>query len=107
VLDYLGDLERPVSSRCDKGNYYLVNNYNPGYFGDGSNAYTDPNAANTVYTIPPSTVRTLGDLLIANRVSLAYYGDQGNLSISRISITRTKTTCTATSATYRNTQPRS
>ena len=79
VLDYLGDLERPVGSRCDKGNYYLVNNYNPGYFGDGSNAYTDTNAANTVYTIPPSTVRTLGDLLIANGVSWAYYGDQWNL----------------------------
>jgi hypothetical protein len=43
-------LERPVGSRCDKGNYYLVNNYNPGYFGDGSNAYTDANATNTVYT---------------------------------------------------------
>jgi phospholipase C len=79
VLDYLVDLERPVGSRCDKGNYYLVNNYNPGYFGDGSNAYTDTNAANTVYTIPPSTVRTLGDLLTANNVSWAYYGDQWNL----------------------------
>src|ERR1700730_9092154 len=79
VLDYLNDLERPVGSRCDKGNYSLVNNYNPGYFGDGSNAYTDTNAANTVYTIPPSTVRTLGDLLIANGVSWAYYGDQWNL----------------------------
>ena len=47
VLDHLGDMEPPVGSRCDKGNYYLVNNYNPGYFGDGSNAYTDANDANT------------------------------------------------------------
>ena len=32
---------------CEQGHYYLLNNYNPGYFGDGSNAYTDNNVANT------------------------------------------------------------
>ena len=26
---------------CEPGHYYLLNNYNPGYFGDGTNAYTD------------------------------------------------------------------
>ena len=40
------------------------------------NAYTDTNPNNYVYTIPPSTVQTIGDLLIANKVSWAYYGDQ-------------------------------
>ena len=31
-----------------------------GYFGDGSNAYTNTDPDNTVFTIPPSSVRTIG-----------------------------------------------
>jgi phospholipase C len=77
-LTYLGALQNPVKANCDQSHYYLVNNYNPGYFGDGTNAYTDKNPANYVFTIPPSNVRTIGDLLTANKVSWAYYGDQWN-----------------------------
>ena len=53
ILDYLHALPGSVPSRCEQGHYYLVNNYNPGYFGDGSNAYTDTNPSNYVFTIPP------------------------------------------------------
>ncbi|MBV8474061.1 MAG: phosphoesterase [Hyphomicrobiales bacterium] len=73
---YLRKLPDPVKPNCDKGHFYLVNNYNPGFFGDGSNAYTDTNPSNTVYTVPPSRVKTIGDLLIDHQVSWAYYGDQ-------------------------------
>ena len=76
VLTYLGSLPRPVPAKCAAGRYYLVNNYNPGFFGDGSNAYTDTNPNNTVYTIPPSSVETIGDRLSARSISWAYYGDQ-------------------------------
>jgi phospholipase C len=76
--NYLSKLPNPVKANCDNSHYYLVNNYNPGYFGDGSDASTDTNPANTVYTVPPSTVKTIGDLLIDNKVSWAYYGDQFN-----------------------------
>ena len=79
ILDYLGSLPRRIHSRCAPGHYYLLNNYNPGYFGDGTNAYTDTNSANYVYTIPPSNLRTIGDLLNAHNISWAYYGDQFNL----------------------------
>lgn len=79
VLNYLGSLPTEVNSRCDAGHYYLLNNYNPGYFGDGSNAATDTNAANTVFTIPPSTVRNIGDALLEKNISWKYYGDQWNL----------------------------
>ena len=78
VLNYLAALPRPVNSRCQSGHYYLLNNYNPGYFGDGSNAYTDTNASNYVYTIPPSTLPNIGDLMNRHQVSWAYYGDQFN-----------------------------
>jgi phospholipase C len=79
VLTYLGSLPNLVDSRCAPGHYYLLNNYNPGYFGDGSNAYTDTNAKNTVFTIPPSNVPNIGDKLLENNISFKYYGDQWNL----------------------------
>ena len=55
VTSYLAALKPSIQPHCQAGHYYLVNNYNPGYFGDGTNAYTDTNPANTsVYEIPPS-----------------------------------------------------
>ena len=78
VLNYLNSLQHKVQANCEKGHYYLLNNYNPGYFGDGSNAYTDTNSNNYVFTIPPQTVRTIGDALNDKKISWAYYGDQFN-----------------------------
>ena len=71
-----------VDPKCDPGHYYLLNNYNPGYFGDGSNAYTDTNKANTVFTIPPSTLRNIGDALLEKNISWKYYGDQWNIYVN-------------------------
>lgn len=78
IVNYLKSLPRPVASRCQAGHYYLLNNYNPGYFGNGNNAYTDTNPDNTVFTIPPSAVRSIGDEMIADNISWKYYGDQWN-----------------------------
>jgi phospholipase C len=78
VVSYLQALQREIKPKCENGHYYLLNNYNPGYFGDGSNAYTDTNQNNFVYTIPPSSVRNIGDALNEKNISWAYYGDQWN-----------------------------
>jgi phospholipase C len=78
IVNYLHSLKTPITTRCEKGHYYLLNNYNPGYFGNGNNAFTDANPDNTVFTIPPSSVRSIGDELIADNVSWKYYGDQWN-----------------------------
>jgi len=82
ILDYLGSLPTRIHSRCEPRHYYLLNNYNPGYFGDGTDAYTDTNSSNYIYTIPPSTLHNIGDLMNANQVSWAYYGDQFNLYLN-------------------------
>jgi phospholipase C len=79
VVAYLHDLPHPIKANCDAGHYYLLNNYNPGYFGDGSPAtsaaaLSDP--GETVFAIPGSPVRSIGDALLAKGVSFAYYGDQ-------------------------------
>jgi len=78
ILQYLSSLPRPVKPNCDPGHYYLLNNYNPGYFGDGSNAYTDTNPANTPFTIPPTKQRSIADVLLENGVSWKSYSDQWN-----------------------------
>src|SRR6202011_1572039 len=41
IANYLGSLSRPISPNCDPSHFYLLNNYNPGYYGDGRNAYAD------------------------------------------------------------------
>jgi phospholipase C len=79
VVRYLRSLPTPIDPRCERGHYYLLNNYNPGYYGDGRNAYADiTNPNETVFTIPPSTLRNIGDALNEKNISWAYYGDQWN-----------------------------
>jgi phospholipase C len=67
-----------INPKCEPGHYYLLNNYNPGYFGNGKNAFTDQNPGNTPFTIPPSSTPSIGDDLNANGLSWKYYGDQWN-----------------------------
>ncbi len=77
IVDYLNAIH--VKPNCQQGNYYLLNNYNPGYYGDGTNAYADiSNPYNTVFTIPPSSVPNIGDALLKANISFAYFGDQFN-----------------------------
>jgi phospholipase C len=76
VVKYLKSLPTPIDPRCEAGHYYLLNNYNPGYFGNGNNAFTDTNPANTVFTIPPSAVPSIGDTMLKHDITWKYYGDQ-------------------------------
>jgi len=81
ITNYLAALPTPINPNCDPGHYYLLNNYNPGYLGDGTSAYSsavlsDP--GQTVFAIPPSPLRSIGDALMENNISFAYYGDQWN-----------------------------
>ena len=78
VVQYLKSLQRPINPNCEAGHYYLLNNYNPGYFGNGNRADTDQNPANTPFTIPPSSTPSIGDVLNAKNISWKYYGDQWN-----------------------------
>jgi len=70
VTGYLHDMR--VKPNCDKGHSYLLNNYAPGYFGDGT-------VNDGQFTIPPSSVRNIGDALLEHDISWRYYGDQWNV----------------------------
>jgi phospholipase C len=75
IVDYLN--ANKVKSNCQAGHYYLLNNYNPGYYGDGTSAYADiKNPLNTVFTVPPSTVPDIGDALLKKNITFAWFGDQ-------------------------------
>jgi phospholipase C len=76
ILDYLRKLR--IDPRCEQGHFYLLNNYNPGWFGNGSNAYADKSPSNTPFTVPPSSTPSIGDDLNNAKVSWKYYGDQWN-----------------------------
>ncbi|WP_233858169.1 alkaline phosphatase family protein [Paraburkholderia sp. HD33-4] len=68
IRHYLDSLSYHPNANCAPGTYYLLNNYNPGYNGDGS-VNTSP------FTIPPSPVRTIADTLLERNVSWKYYGE--------------------------------
>jgi phospholipase C len=78
ILDYLKSLPQPIDPRCEPGHYYLLNNYNPGWFGNGNNAFIDQSPSNTPFTIPPSSTPSIGDDLNGANISWKYYGDQWN-----------------------------
>ena len=75
ILDYLGSLPSKVKSNCDAGHYYLLNNYNPGYYSDGS---VDP----TTFTVPPVPTPSIGDVMLNNAVSFAWFGEGWDQSVA-------------------------
>ncbi len=91
-----------IKPNCDAGHYYLLNNYNPGYNADGTLAVNDSNAY-APFTIPPTSVRHIGDALLENNISFKYYGDGWDF-ICQILTTPIRSTPTATSATRSSTR---
>ena len=83
ITSFLSSLSTPINPNCEAGHYYLLNNYNPGYYGNGQNAYGDiGNPLSTVFTIPPVPVKTIGDTLIAKNITWDYFGDQWGAYLS-------------------------
>jgi phospholipase C len=75
IVAYLRSLPAHPAANCETGHYYLVNNYAPGYLGDGT--------VNTGsrFVVPPSSVRTIGDALLERRITFRYYGEGWNAYI--------------------------
>ena len=71
ILDYLAALPEKPNPNCDPGHYYLLNNYNPGYLQDGT-------VDTSTFTIPPTSQPSIGDVLLANAVSFAWFGEGWN-----------------------------
>jgi phospholipase C len=74
VVNYLESLPRPIRSGCEPGHYYLLNNYNPGYNGDGTLT-----GNYSPFTLPPSSQRHIGDVLMEAGISFTYFGEGWNI----------------------------
>jgi phospholipase C len=77
VTNYLQSLNRPVNPNCVNGHYYLVNNYNPGYNGDGTLA-----SQYSPFTIPPTSQKSIGDALVAKKIPFKYFGENWDLYVT-------------------------
>jgi phospholipase C len=87
ILDYLGSLPYKPDPNCEPGHYYLVNNYAPGYRGDGS-LDTRP------FVVPPvKNLRTIGDALLQKNISFRYYGEGWDAYVKNPSSTLYCTIC--------------
>jgi phospholipase C len=76
VNAYLASLG--VNPNCEAGHYYLLNNYNPGYIGNGELA----SKTQGPFTIPPSSTPSIADILIKYDISWAYYGEGWNAYVN-------------------------
>ncbi|HYW03688.1 MAG TPA: alkaline phosphatase family protein [Gammaproteobacteria bacterium] len=76
IRNYLKSLPYPVfrNGDCRPGAYYLVNNYNPGYYGTGAPRPLGPDQ----FTVPPTTQQNIGLLLSRHGISWHYYGEGWN-----------------------------
>ncbi|WP_244395925.1 alkaline phosphatase family protein [Beijerinckia indica] len=72
IISYLRSLPHKPRANCAPGAYYLLNNYDPGYNGDGSLHTSNP------FTIPPSPVHTIANRLNEKDISWKYYGEGWN-----------------------------
>ncbi len=77
IVNYLQSLSTPVSPRCAPGAFYLLNNYNPGYIGNGS-----LQGPTSTFTIPPTSQPHIGDVLSAAGISYTYFGEGWNLYVA-------------------------
>jgi phospholipase C len=77
VVNYLQSLPRPIRANCAPHAYYLLNNYNPGYNGDGTLT-----SQYSPFTIPPSSQKHIGDSLSAAGLSYTYFGEGWDLYLT-------------------------
>jgi len=77
VNNYLESLSPSISPRCANGAFYLLNNYNPGYLGDGT-----LDSQYTQFNIPPSSQPHIGDVLNAAGLSYTYFGEGWDLYVT-------------------------
>src|SRR5262249_40743639 len=74
IKDYLKSLPwRPdlTASNCAKGRFYMINNTHPGFLANGQ---LDTAGITAGSSVPPSSLRTIGDALNEKHISLLYYG---------------------------------
>jgi phospholipase C len=79
IRDYLASLPYHPETKCEPGHFYMINNDSPGFLPDGT---VDGAGIKSGFSIPPSSVKTLGEALNEKQISWAYYGGAYNAAIN-------------------------
>jgi phospholipase C len=79
IARYLDSLPYEVEANCQANHYYMLNNTNPGFLPNGM---IDTIGISAGTSIPPSGVRTIGDVFSDNGISWAYYGGAYNAAVN-------------------------
>jgi phospholipase C len=79
IVQYLDSLPYAAGANCEAEHYYMLNNTNPGFLPNGQ---VDTNGIASGGSIPPSSVRTIGDALNDKGISWAYYGGAYNAAVN-------------------------
>jgi len=81
IKDYLRSLPwRPdlSATNCAPGKFYMINNTSPGFRANGA---VDTAGITAGTSIPPSSLRTIGDTLNEKHISWAYFGGGFNAAV--------------------------
>src|SRR5215813_3782950 len=81
IMDYLRSLPwRPDRSatNCAAGRFYMINNTSPGFRANGA---VDTAGVTAGTSMPPSSLRTIGDALNEKHISWAYFGGGFNAAV--------------------------
>ncbi|RZN30279.1 alkaline phosphatase family protein [Bradyrhizobium sp. Leo121] len=74
IVTYLNNLPYAAEPNCKPNHYYMLNNTDPGYLPNGALAGGS--------SMPPSSVRTIGDALMEKNISWAFYGGAYNDAVA-------------------------
>ncbi len=78
IVKYLEALPYRAEPNCATAHYYMLDNTNPGFLPNGFQA---PSPA-TQNMLPPSSVRTIGDVLNEKSITWAYFGGSYNDAVA-------------------------
>ncbi len=81
IVDYLKSLPwRPdlTPSNCEPDKFYMINNTRPGFLANGA---IDTAGVTAGTSVPPSSLRTIGDALNEKHISWAFYGGGYNAAV--------------------------
>jgi phospholipase C len=79
IRDYLASLPYNPNPNCQPGHFYMINNDAPGFLPDGT---LDTSGIAGGGSLPPSSLRTIGDALNEKHISWAYYGGAYNAAVA-------------------------
>jgi phospholipase C len=78
ITEYLESLPYNPKPNCKPGHFYMVNNDSPGFLPDGT---VDTAGIAGGSSVPPTNVRTIGEVLNEKNISWAYYGGAYNAAV--------------------------